>query len=374
MRVQLSGIQVRRNGFNILRDLNLETRDNEYIVLLGNNGSGKTTTLRTIAGLQPMESGSILFNGVSVHRLPPRQRSILMVFQDDTLYPHLKIGKAIRNSQPTELSASEKGDQLTEITTRLRINQLLDRYPDQLSGGEKRRTAIALAMAKSSALRLLDEPLSSLDARLRPFLLREIRHWHKTAGGTTIHVTHDSEEAMQVADRIAILSHGRIVQLASPTEIYQHPAHLDAALLVGNPMMNLIKNQEQQLDDASHRIELPAHLDEALKSRQRNLDTPCMIGFRPQHLSVDRREPSQDKASRDALYLTATVDQIWNSGADFHATLIWKEEIVRLIIKPEETQQVAKLHQTQPGQLIALRVASKNVHLFDATSGERLNA
>lgn len=372
MRVQLSGIHVRRNGLNILRDLNLETYENEYVVLLGNNGSGKTTTLRTIAGLQPTESGMIHFNGTAIDHLPPRRRSISMIFQDDTLYPHLKIGSALRDSLPPQLSSSEKSQQLLEISGQLKIAQLLDRYPDQLSGGEKRRTAIGLAMAKNADVRLLDEPLSSLDATLRPFLLHEIQQWHQAAGGTTIHVTHDAEEAMQVADRIAILSDGRIVQFDTPTKIHQQPSHLDAALLIGNPMMNLFDDGQTSNHD-HHRIELPNDLSQVLKSRQQGSKAPCIIGIRPQHLSIELFQQAADTQSSEALILTATLGQIWNSGTDFHATLVWKENILRLTIKPEKTQQVERLYSTQPGQLITLRAASHDVHLFDANSGERLN-
>lgn len=373
MRVQLSGIHVRRNGLNILRDLNLETYENEYVVLLGNNGSGKTTTLRTIAGLQPTESGVIQFDETSIDHLPPRRRSISMVFQDDTLYPHLKIGTALRDTLPPQLSSSEKSQQLREISERLKIAQLLDRYPDQLSGGEKRRTAIALAMAKNADVRLLDEPLSSLDATMRPFLLHEIQQWHQAAGGTTIHVTHDSEEAMQVADRIAILSDGRIVQFDTPTKIHQQPAHLDAALLIGNPMMNLLDDDGQTSNHDHHRIELPNDLAQVLKSRQQDSKAPCIIGIRPQHLSFELCQQPPCRQSSEVLILTATLGQFWNSGTDFHATLIWKENILRFTIKPEETQQVERLHSTQPGELITLRAASNDVHLFDAKSGERLN-
>ena len=379
MRVQLTSIHVRRNGNPVLQDLNLETRENEYVVILGTNGSGKSTTLRAIAGLQPIHSGTIHFEQLEMTHRSPRSRSISMVFQDDALYPHLKVSAAIKKSLPADFSLIERKNLFDEIISKFQLKELVDRYPDQLSGGEARRTAIARAMAKSSQVRLLDEPLTALAPTLRPELLENIQNWHRCKSGTTIHVTHDAEEAMQVADRIAVLSQGKIIQFATPIEIYKQPSHLDAATALGNPLINLIdydpRNQIAATNQPIMAPQLtipPTWLDSGWDKTRK-----LIVGVRPQHWVLSSPDTEAEAFKPDGLSLRATVHRVWNGFEKHHAVAIWNKQLIRMTIMQGEQkkgdQEYGELPlSVQPGQVISLYSNISNLHFFDPVTGVRL--
>jgi multiple sugar transport system ATP-binding protein len=221
--------------------VDLEIRDGEFVVFLGPSGCGKTTMLRMIAGLEQPTSGDIIIGERVVNHLPPRSRGIAMVFQGYGLYPHLKVRDNIafplRTQHTPKATIEKKVAWAAEI---LGITRLLDRKPRQLSGGEQQRVALARALVREPTVFLLDEPLSNLDAKLRTSARNEIKEFQRDIGTTTIYVTHDQVEAMGLGDRIAVLEHGRVRQVGTPSEIYEDPADTFVATFLGAPPMNLL--------------------------------------------------------------------------------------------------------------------------------------
>lgn len=240
--VALREVFVVRGGRPILRGLDFGIPDgffNPYVVLLGASGCGKTTTLRLIAGLDRPDSGAVLIDDRNVARVPPRGRDVSMVFQADAMYPHLSVADSIALSAKAGPAKDRKSrtKRAVELT---RLDSIVDRYPDRLSGGELRRAAIAKAIARGAGVRLLDEPLSALDGGVRYELAGDLRRWHDADPGTTIHVTHDGEEAMRLADVIAVMHDGRIEQIGTPDELYQRPISVAVASSLGHLPINLI--------------------------------------------------------------------------------------------------------------------------------------
>jgi multiple sugar transport system ATP-binding protein len=221
--------------------VSLETRDGEFMVLLGPSGCGKTTLLRIIAGLEKQTSGDIVIGGHVVNDMPPRARGIAMVFQSYGLYPHLTVWNNIAFPLKTQGTAREEIKRKVEWSARLLgIERLLQRRPRQLSGGERQRVALARALVREPTVFLLDEPLSNLDAKLRASARSELKAFQLTVKTATIYVTHDQVEAMGMGDRIAVMDHGVVKQIGTPTEIYEHPADEFVATFLGTPPMNLI--------------------------------------------------------------------------------------------------------------------------------------
>jgi multiple sugar transport system ATP-binding protein len=224
--------------------ISLTARDGEFLVLLGPSGCGKTTLLRIIAGLEKPTSGQVLIDGEVVNDVPPRGRGIAMVFQSYGLYPHLTIWNNIAFPLRTQGTPREEIKRKVEWAARLLgIDHLLARRPRQLSGGERQRVALARALVRDPTVFLLDEPLSNLDAKLRASARSELKAFQQTVRTATIYVTHDQVEAMGMGDRIAVIDHGRLRQMGTPSEIYEHPADEFVASFLGTPPMNLIERE-----------------------------------------------------------------------------------------------------------------------------------
>jgi len=238
-----------------VNDVNLETREGEFLVFLGPSGSGKTTLLRMIAGLEQPTAGEILIGGRVVNALSPRERRIAMVFQSYALYPHLTVYKNIafplRARKAIKVEAGGFVDRFRArrklekekvewAASLLGIGGLLDRKPRELSGGERQRVALARAIVREPSVFLLDEPLSNLDAKLRASARTELESFHRRIGTTTIYVTHDQVEAMAMGDRIVVLNKGYVRQIGSPKEVYDQPADTFVATFLGSPPMNLV--------------------------------------------------------------------------------------------------------------------------------------
>ena len=222
--------------------ISLEARDGEFMVLLGPSGCGKTTLLRIIAGLEKPTSGQVLIDGQVVNDMPPRGRGIAMVFQSYGLYPHLTVWNNIAFPLRTQGTARDEIKRKVEWAAGLLgIDHLAQRRPRELSGGERQRVALARALVRDPTVFLLDEPLSNLDAKLRASARSELKQFQRTVRTATIYVTHDQVEAMGMGDRIAVIDHGRLRQVGTPTEIYEHPADEFVATFLGTPPMNLIE-------------------------------------------------------------------------------------------------------------------------------------
>src|SRR5215831_10950535 len=228
-----------------VNDVNLETREGEFLVCLGPSGSGKTTLLRMIAGLETPTAGEILIGGKVVNDLSPRERRIAMVFQSYALYPHLTVYKNI--AFPLKAQGVPKDQHRKKVEWAaglLGIGKLLERKPRELSGGERQRVALARAIVREPAVFLLDEPLSNLDAKLRASARAELEQFHRRVGTTTIYVTHDQVEAMAMGDRIVVLNKGVVRQIGTPKQVYDDPADTFVATFLGSPPMNLVENDD----------------------------------------------------------------------------------------------------------------------------------
>ena len=239
--VRLEGIVKKHGTVTVLHGIDLEVRPGEFFALLGPSGSGKTTTLRILAGLEAVNAGRVLMDGTDVTDAQPGERDVAMVFQSYALYPHMTVAANI--GFPLKMvgtPAAEIDAAVRDAATKVDIAHLLDRRPGQLSGGQQQRCALARAIVRQPKLFLLDEPLSNLDAKLRLETRAELRKLQRSLGVTAVYVTHDQEEAMTIADRMAVFMEGRIVQVGTPHEIFRKPATVAVAGFIGTPPMNLL--------------------------------------------------------------------------------------------------------------------------------------
>ena len=245
--LHLNGIGKRFGDQWILRDLNLQVREGECVALLGPSGCGKSTALRLIAGLERQDEGSIELDGARLDTIPAERRRIAMVFQSYALFPHLSVrenlnlGLKIRGVAPTQ-----RQQRINSVLDTVRLKEMADRRPQQLSGGQRQRVALARALLRDPRVYLLDEPMSNLDAQLRDELRPELRQLILQGSQPVVYVTHDQQEAMALANRIAVLRGGRIEQIGSPEELYKTPASCFVASFIGRPQINLL-NVDQQL-------------------------------------------------------------------------------------------------------------------------------
>jgi multiple sugar transport system ATP-binding protein len=241
--VQLHGVTKRFGDLTAVSDLSLAISDGEFVVLLGPTGAGKTTTLRLVAGLEKPESGAISIAGHDVTRTPPAGRDVAFVFQQYSLYPHLTVYDNLAFPLRSPLRRTPEAEikrKVSEVAELLRITPKLGNRATKLSGGEMQRVAIGRALVRQPAVYLMDEPLSSLDAKLRAELRLELKRIQQDLGATILYVTHDQIEAMTMATRIGVIEQGCLVQVASPREIYENPANIYVAARLGQPGINLI--------------------------------------------------------------------------------------------------------------------------------------
>ncbi len=240
MTVVLDAVSKSFGNVKVLHELSLEVQDGEFLVLLGASGSGKSTALRMIAGLETVSGGRISISGRDVTDQLPKNRDVAMVFQSYALYPHKTVAENIGYPlKIRRLNRTEIESQVREVAAQVRIDELLERYPRELSGGQRQRVALARAMVRRPSVFLMDEPLSNLDAKLRGHMRAELKHMQHELGITTIYVTHDQIEAMTLAHRVALLEGGRLQQLAAPKTIYEDPENLFVAQFIGSPPMNV---------------------------------------------------------------------------------------------------------------------------------------
>jgi multiple sugar transport system ATP-binding protein len=261
-RIVLKNVRKVFGEVEVIPGVDLEIDDGEFVVFVGPSGCGKSTLLRLIAGLEDVSGGSIEIDGVNVAREPPAKRGLSMVFQSYALYPHMSVRGNI--AFPLKMAGEPKeviAQKVSKAAATLNLTNYLDRRPGQLSGGQRQRVAIGRAIVREPKAFLFDEPLSNLDAALRGQMRLEISELHKTLKTTMIYVTHDQVEAMTMADKIVVLSAGRIEQVGSPLELYAKPQNLFVAGFIGSPKMNLIEGAPaKQLGAATIGVR-PEHLD-----------------------------------------------------------------------------------------------------------------
>ena len=343
-----------------VNNANFKVEKGEFFVLLGPSGCGKTTTLRMIAGLERPTYGRIYIDEQDVTDLPPRLRDVAMVFQTWALYPHMKVYDNI--AFPLRLRKLPKDEidrKVREVAKLLRIDDLLDRYPKQLSGGQQQRVALARALVRSPRVWLMDEPLSNLDALLRVQMRAELKRLQKELKITTIYVTHDQVEAMSMADRIAVMNKGRILQIASPKEIYEKPRTKFVGGFVGTPPMNFIpvifsiENGKYLLKGEGFSIELPKDLGEYLREKvgdRAELD----LGIRPEHIKlVMREEPNA---------IPATVYVVEPLGTETIVNVKVGDTLVKIKVMGEA--------HFEPSTRVWLAFDLNKMHLFDTKTEE----
>jgi multiple sugar transport system ATP-binding protein len=287
--VVLKDVRKAHGQTEILKGIDLEVDDGEFIVFVGPSGCGKSTLLRVIAGLESITSGSLSIDNQVVNDLPPSKRGVSMVFQSYALYPHMTVRENIsfglRLAKAGKTDIAQAVDQAAEI---LQLSALLDRKPKELSGGQRQRVAIGRAIVRKPGVFLFDEPLSNLDAALRVHMRVEIAKLHQDLGKTMIYVTHDQVEAMTLADRIVVLNAGRIEQVGTPLELYSSPKNIFVAGFIGSPKMNFIDVKPIRSENGESQVRLPCSnaIQVPVAPGLLELNRKLTVGIRPEHITV----------------------------------------------------------------------------------------
>lgn len=291
--VQLRDIHKRFGDVEVIKGVNIDIEDGEFVVFVGPSGCGKSTLLRMIAGLEDISDGSLEIGGRRVNDLEPKERGIAMVFQSYAIFPHMTVRENVAFGLTIAgVSKEEKKRKVDEAARILQMEHLLDRRPAQLSGGQRQRVAIGRAIVRDPQVFLFDEPLSNLDAALRMNMRMEIGRLHQDLAATMIYVTHDQVEAMTLADKIVVLKDGEVMQVGSPMELYHHPANLFVARFLGAPSMNVIEVdiQEKRGDTAVVGNASLDPIEVATHGRPLQTGERALLGVRPQHLRPTEAE------------------------------------------------------------------------------------
>jgi multiple sugar transport system ATP-binding protein len=361
--VHLQQIRKTFAGVEVLKGVDIEVTDREFMVFVGPSGCGKSTLLRTIAGLEESDSGHVLIGGEDVTDLEPSQRGVAMVFQSYALYPHMSVYENIafglRMLKLPEAQIKERVQRAAEI---LQIGQLLERKPRALSGGQRQRVAIGRSIVREPQVFLFDEPLSNLDAALRVQMRLELIKLHKQLNATMIYVTHDQTEAMTMADRIVVLNHGRVEQIGSPLELYRTPRNRFVAGFIGSPKMNFLDVRVLRCDAHGVTIELPGGdaLTLPFAASATKAGEMLTLGIRPEHF-VEACGGDIDSG------LSGEVMVIEHLGGETLLHLRLKNELVIQVKGSGESTAVE-------GQKLNAGFSIRHVHLFreDGSALERM--
>ncbi|MFT8557484.1 ABC transporter ATP-binding protein [Liquorilactobacillus hordei] len=305
---------------NIIRKMNLQVEDGEFLVMLGPSGCGKSTTLRMIAGLEVPSTGKILIDGKDSQKISSLERNIAMVFQDYALYPNMTVYQNLEYSLKVhKVNKEERQKRLEEILETLNLSDYRDRLPGQLSGGQKQRVALGRGMVKHSKIFLLDEPLSNIDVQLREKARDEIQALHEKNQQTIIYVTHDQLEAMALGDRIAIINDGIIQMIDTPDNIYNHPTNLFVAQFIGTPRINTL---DVSYDQGKLFFNDEVVLSNSKRLAEMNLTSKRLcLGIRPEHVIVK-------KEKTNLLDMSAQIEMIVDYGRYQQLTLSLKNNQV----------------------------------------------
>ncbi|HET8786142.1 MAG TPA: sn-glycerol-3-phosphate ABC transporter ATP-binding protein UgpC [Candidatus Limnocylindrales bacterium] len=342
--------------FHAVKDLNLEIGDGEFMVLVGPSGCGKTTSLRMIAGLEEISSGTLRIGDRVVNDVAPKDRDIAMVFQSYALYPHMSVrdnlafGLKLRKVPKPEIER-----RVNEAAETIQLQKLLDRKPKELSGGQRQRVALGRAIVREPAVFLMDEPLPNLDAKLRVQTRAEIARLHQRLKTTVVYVTHDQVEAMTMGSRIAVMSEGPLMQVGTPQQLYDHPANRFVAGFIGSPSMNFVDvevNDGQLRGPGDWSIPVPPRARNLLSNGQR-----VVVGFRPEHLEIGEADAPTGsfRARADVVEYLGNEELLHVSAAE--------QDIVAIVDSD---------NRVRPGDIVELKIPLEKVHLFDPESGETI--
>ncbi|MBL8576934.1 MAG: sn-glycerol-3-phosphate ABC transporter ATP-binding protein UgpC [Mesorhizobium sp.] len=356
--VAIKNLSLNFGAVPVLKDLDLDIKEGEFLVLLGPSGCGKSTLLNCIAGLLDVSDGQIFIKGKNVTWEEPKDRGIGMVFQSYALYPQMSVkGNLSFGLKNAGVPKDEIERRIARTAEILQIEPLLDRKPSQLSGGQRQRVAIGRALVRDVDVFLFDEPLSNLDAKLRSELRVEIKRLHQKLANTMIYVTHDQIEAMTLADRIAVMRGGLIQQLDRPQEIYKRPVNRYVAGFIGSPGMNFLDGEIVTRDGEPRFLANGIDIPLARYTFQNLRQGPAVLGIRPEHVMINSGEDWPFSAS-------LPVEIVDPMGSD---TLVWSKlgsQALTIRVSSERSPGV--------GDTIAIGFDPMNASLFDAASGDRL--
>ena len=344
--VRFDGISKMHGDFAALKGVTFEIEPGEFFALLGPSGSGKSTTLRILAGLDAPTTGSVFIDGQDITASDARDRDIAMVFQSYALYPHMTVYENIAFPlEMAKLPTAEIKPAVHEAARKVAIEHLLERKPGQLSGGQQQRCALARAIVRKARLFLLDEPLSNLDAKLRLETRVELKKLQRSLGVTAVYVTHDQEEAMTLADRMAVFMAGEIQQIGRPAEVFARPNSIDVAAFIGSPPMNLIpaRYSNGSIDIAGHR------LDTEMKD---DGDRDVVVGIRP---GAVRITPNG---------IPAIVDLVEDLGDTAILDLDCGGTLIRARVSDGDVPR--------EGARLSITARPQDIHLFDKATRKRL--
>lgn len=333
----------------VIENLNLSIKDKEFIVLVGSSGSGKSTVLRMIAGLEEITAGNLYIDGVVNNHVPAKDRDIAMVFQNYALFPHMNVYENIEYGMKVRgIETVVRQDKIQQVAEILGLTPYLERKPKDLSGGQQQRVALARALVRDANIFLMDEPLSNLDATLRTQMRDEIIHLHRTIQATFIYVTHDQSEAMTMADRIVVMEAGKIMQVGSPEEIYEHPQNVFVAGFMGEPKMNLLDAEirDSQLWIANHYPlpQLPSSIDN---------QSDIIFGIRPEDIELVEEKQADISLKVDYVEMTG-ANRFIHTKLDDH----------KLIVRTQNKNDLSH------GDQIFLKIDPQHYHLFDKETGQ----
>ena len=362
--ITLTGIKKTFDKTEVLKNINLDIQHGEFISLVGPSGCGKSTLLRIIAGLEKQSQGDLLIDDFCINQTRAADRNLSMVFQSYALYPHLTVEENIavplRMRQlnkwqrlpmlgPLTPGAREKYKSIfnavDQATKTLEIEHLKQRKPGELSGGQRQRVALGRALVRDPAAFLLDEPLSNLDAKLRVHTRTEIAQLHKKLGSTFIYVTHDQSEAMTMSNRIAIMMDGEILQVASPDEIYNNPAHLKVAEFIGMPKIATLPAEA----DMEGKLKL---FDDFIGLYGDTKNQPLTLGVRPEHLYIENQSPK----------FKAKVKYLENLGSETYVHLVSNDAQVPFILRGDASLSKSLIVDENLG----IGFKAENAHFFNA--------
>jgi len=351
-------------------DTSFEVASGEFLVLVGPSGCGKTTTLRMLAGLEPVTSGEIIFGERDVTNIRAKDRNVAMVFQDYAIFPHMTVFENIAYGlRSRHAPRREINERVARAAKTFRIDHLLQRKPRQLSGGERQRVALSRAMVRDASIYLYDEPLSNLDAQLRYQAREDVLALHKAKQQPSVYVTHDQSEAMALGDRIAVMRNGTIQQIGSGTELYERPRNQFVAFFIGTPSINLF-DVAIQIEDGDRVVAMSDAFEVTLPSKLKDVVAPyqgkeLIFGVRPEDLHVPRMAPFE-VTEENTIGGVVNVIEPTSAGSTVYLS------------SPhgEEKDFVATFKQRVPstyfGKEIPLAVNMEKVHLFDPETGRSL--
>jgi multiple sugar transport system ATP-binding protein len=347
-----------RPTFTAVKGINLDIQNGEFMVLVGPSGCGKSTTLRMIAGLERVTSGTISIGGKVVNHLEPKDRGIAMVFQSYALYPHMNIFKNMAYAlEVAKKSKDAISGTVNKTAKALQLDHMMDRKPQALSGGQRQRVALGRAIVRSPNVFLFDEPLSNLDAKMRVQMRSEISRLHGELGTTMIYVTHDQVEAMTMGDRICVMRDGLIMQVADPLTLYLKPDNMFVASFIGSPPMNLLQGKVQKRNDGLYFVEngennaLVLLLKGALQAlANKYVDKDVVLGIRPENIT---NVPNADSSTP----VTLTVDIAEPMGSE---SIVYLKTGTGYLIARIQGEHIYQL-----GEKVTVQLSPDKVTLFD---------